>query len=341
MSKQQTDITIWGIHAGRTGDADHLFLKQNFVAIGWHDMKDLSKIPADREAFKKRVAEVYPDAKPGAIPNYAGQTYRFVHELKEGDIIVYPSKRDHKIHIGKIKGKYRYDPSLEDSYPNLRPVDWLKTLPRTDFSQAALYEIGSAMSLFQVRNYADEFLAALTEKVQPVSLKDDQTVGIVADTIEQTTKDFILKQLSTELKGYPFQDFIAHLFQVMGYHTRKSPKGSDKQIDIIAHKDELGFEPPIIKIQVKSQDGSVGDPEVSALYGKVSQNEFGLFITLSNFTNQAKNFALNKSNLRLIDNEELIKLILEHYEKFDSRYKGLIPLKRVYIPEALEEGDNE
>ena len=27
--------TLWGIHAGRTGDAETLFLKKNFVALGW------------------------------------------------------------------------------------------------------------------------------------------------------------------------------------------------------------------------------------------------------------------------------------------------------------------
>jgi restriction system protein len=338
MTKSKAEVIIWGIHAGKTGDADHIFLKENFVAIGWYKMKDLSKIPAEREAFKKKVAEAYPDAKPGAIPNYAGQTFRFIHEMKEGDLIAYPSKRDRKIHIGKITGPYRYDPTIEEGYPNLRPVEWLKTLPRTDFSQAALYEIGSAMSFFQIKNYAEEFQAALSGSILPLAPKDDATVGEVSENIEQTTKDFILKKLATELKGHPLEDFVAHLFEVMGYQTRISPEGADGGIDIIAHKDELGFEPPLIKIQVKSKDGTIGDPEVSALYGKVSPNEFGLIITLSTFSTQAKHFARNKSNLRLIDGEELIDLVLKHYENFNSRYKGLIPLKRVYIPESIEDG---
>lgn len=38
----------------------------------------------------------------------------------------------------------------------------------------------------------------------------------------------------------------------------------------------------------------------------------------------------------LIDNEELVNFILHHYEHFDSRYKGLLTLKRVYVPESLE-----
>ena len=48
---------VWGIHAGRTGDADSLFLKDNVVAVGWHEMGDLSKIPCDREAYKLAVAK--------------------------------------------------------------------------------------------------------------------------------------------------------------------------------------------------------------------------------------------------------------------------------------------
>jgi restriction system protein len=62
-----------------------------------------------------------------------------------------------------------------------------------------------------------------------------------------------------------------------------------------------------------------------------------MVVTLGTFTNQADSFARNKSNLRLIDGEELVGLISQHYEQFDSKYKALLPLKRVYVPEPLEE----
>jgi len=108
-------------------------------------------------------------------------------------------------------------------------------------------------------------------------------------------------------------------------------------VDIIAHQDELGFVPPIIKIQVKSTEGSVGDPVVSQLIGKLEAGEYGMLVTLGSFTNQALNTARNKSNLRLIDGEELVNLVLHRYEQFDSKYKGIMPLKRVYVPEPLED----
>jgi len=333
------DPAIWGIHSGRTGEADSLFLKHNMIALGWDKMGDLAALPSDREAFKGRFAKVYTDHKPGAVPNLAGQMFRFVHEMHPGDLVVYPSKSDRQVHIGKVEGSYTYKTESDADFPHQRSVRWVKALPRTRFSQGALYEIGSAMTFFQVKTYAEEFRAAIEGKVTAPPVSSDETVALVAEDIEQTTHDFILKRLAQELKGHPFAEFVAHLLSTMGYRTRISPEGPDGGVDIMAHKDELGFEPPIIKIQVKSTEGSVGDPIVSALYGKVASAEFGLLVILGTFTAQARNFERSKSNLRLIDGEELVKLILQHYEQFDSRYKGLFPLKQVYVPEPLEESE--
>ncbi len=336
MKTSATEINLWGIHAGKTGDADSLFLKKNCVAVGWVKMGDLSALKPDRDAFKSKVAEIYPEKKPGAIPNNAGQLFRFVHEMKPGDLVVYPSKRDRQIHLGRVEGGYKFDPATEPGYPHLRAVKWLRAVPRTQFSQGALYEIGSAMSLFLVKSYADEFRAAMEGKAAVVTpVAQDESVAAVAGDIEETTRDFVLKQLMQKLKGHPFADFVAHLLNTMGYRTRVSPEGPDGGIDIVAHKDELGFESPIIKVQVKSSDGSVGDPAVSALYGKVGTSEFGLLVTLGSFTTQAKNFAKSKSNLRLIDGDELVQLVFQHYDQFNSLYKGLLPLRRVYVPEAI------
>lgn len=331
-SKEQT---MWGIHGGQTGEADTLFLKQSMIGLGWDTGGDLAVLPVDREAFKTAVAKSYPDTKPGAIRNIAGQLFRFAHEMQIDDLIVYPSKRDKFIHIGRVIGNYIYqrDPG---TYFHRRPVQWIKAFPRTQFSQGALYEIGSAMSFFQVKNYAEEFRVALEGQVPEPPADSDETVAFVAEEIEQTARDFILKTLAQRLKGHPFAEFVAHLLGMMGYRTRVSPEGPDGGIDIIAHKDELGFEPPIIKVQVKSSESSIGNPVVSALYGNVGPGEYGLLVTLGTYTNQARNFERGKSNLRLIDGEELVNLILAHYEQFDPRYQGLLPLKKVYVPEPVQ-----
>jgi restriction system protein len=170
--------------------------------------------------------------------------FRFLFEIKIGDIVVYPSKQNRQVNIGRIEGDYQYAPDANASYPNMRAVQWVTSVPRTTFSQGALYEIGSAMSFFQVRNYADEYIAALEGKPIPIAKPgEDETVAYVVEDIEQTVRDFILKRLAQQLKGHPLAHFVAHLLQAMGYRTRVSPEGPDGGIDIIAHKDSVSSRP--------------------------------------------------------------------------------------------------
>lgn len=150
------DAKLWGIH---TQD-DNLFLHGNVIAVGWKEMGDLSTIPAERESFREKYAAAFPDSKKGNIATSSGMLYRFAHEMQIGDYVVFPSKSDRMENIGVVEGDYQFVPDATE-YKQQRKVKWLKHLPRTSFSQGALYEIGSFMSLFTVKNYADEFLAAL------------------------------------------------------------------------------------------------------------------------------------------------------------------------------------
>ena len=253
------DARVWGIH---TMD-DHLFLKENIIAIGWKDMGDLSQIGTTRDDYKEKYIKTYPDAKKGSIPTSVGMLFRFCHEMQIGDYIVFPSKTDRKINIGIVESDYYFDP-LAHEYSNQRHVKWLAHEPRMAFSQGALYEVGSAMTFFMVKNYADEFLSALDKGFKKTLITyegEDETVAATAEDIIESTKDFVLKELSRQLKGYDLEEFVADLLNAMGYRTNISAKGGDNGIDIVAYKDEL---PPRIVVQVKSQDsdikGTIGMP---------------------------------------------------------------------------------
>lgn len=317
---------LWGIH---TQD-DNLFLKHGTVAIGWREMGDLNDIENNREAFKAKYQLVYPDAKKGSIPTGSGMLYRFCHEVQIGDYIVFPSKSDRMVNIGEVTGDYKYDAS-QPEYVQTRTVKWLKNVPRTAFTQGALYEIGSAMSFFAVKNYADEFLAALEKgfKHTASSAGEDPTVGATAEDIIESTKDFVLKELSRNLKGYALEEFVANLLQAMGYRTTVSPQGGDSGIDITAYKDEL---PPRILVQVKSQDSDIKETTIQSLKGAMREGDYGLFVTLSNYTKNAQKYLDSTPIIRGINGTELVDLILKYYEDLDEKYQKMIPLKMVYIP---------
>lgn len=317
---------LWGIH---TQD-DNLFLKHGTIAIGWREMGDLNDIENNREAFKAKYQLVYPEAKKGSIPTGSGMLYRFCHEVQIGDYIVFPSKSDRMVNIGEVTGDYIYDAS-QPEYVQTRTVKWLKSVPRTAFTQGALYEIGSAMSFFAVKNYADEFLAALEKgfKHTASSAGEDPTVGATAEDIIESTKDFVLKELSRNLKGYALEEFVANLLQAMGYRTTVSPQGGDSGIDITAYKDEL---PPRILVQVKSQDSDIKETTIQSLKGAMREGDYGLFVTLSNYTKNAQKYLDSTPIIRGINGTELVDLILKYYEDLDEKYQKMIPLKMVYIP---------
>ena len=322
---------IWGIH---TYD-EALFLKDDKMDIGWKEIGNLREIPANRDDFKKKYVQVYPDASKGAVATCAGMLYRFCHEAQIGDYVVYPSKSDRMINIGEITGDYEFIPDAHE-YVQQRNVKWLKHIPRTSFSQGALYEIGSALSFFAVKNYADEFLSALDKgfKKHAASNDEDDTVGATAEDIIESTKDFILKELSRNLKGYALEEFVADLLHAMGYRTTVSPQGGDSGIDITAYKDEL---PPRILVQVKSQDSDIKETTIQSLKGAMREGDYGLFVTLSNYTKNAQKYLESTPIIRGINGTELVDLILKYYEDLDIKYKKMIPLKMVYIPVPKQE----
>ena len=329
-----TENVIWGIHVA-ADEGDRLHREKSTIAIGWESVGNLRNITPDRDAFKSAVQTAFPEKTKGAVINAASQLFRFANEMKQGDWVVYRSTYyDGLVYVGKVISDYLYAPDVSERFPQQRKVNWIGSFSPTKVSQGALYELGSALTLFQLRNYGEEYLQAAQGIVTAPDVSDDETVGLVADDIEQQTAVFVLKELSKNLKGHALQAFVADLLRTMGYRTVESRQGPDEGVDIVAHRDELKLEPPIIKIQVKSGDGTVGRPDVQALLGTLSLGEVGLFITLSTYAKQAHDFAKTKSGLRLIDGEDLVKLILEHYDDLQPRYKALIPLKRVFIPQA-------
>lgn len=329
-----TERTHWGIHAG-TSLTEQVMLDRHELAIGWPGLDDPTVIIADREAIKARLKIAYPNEKAGAIPVIAGELVRFGTEMAIGDLVVYRANSKGRIYIGEVTGAYRFDPTHDPAHPNRRPVKWLKDVPVTAASLGALHELGSALAFFQIRNYAEEWDQLRTTSGPIVASDSDAEVSVVAEANEQTTKDFVLKRLAGQLKGHPFAHFVADLLRTMGYRTRVSKAGIDGGIDIVAHRGELGFEPPIVKVQVKSTEGSIGGPIVAELLGNLSPGDYGLLVTLGSYTKQALEKAQAKPHIRLIGGEELVDLVLDHYEDLDARYKSLIPLKRMYVPQPL------
>lgn len=331
---------LWGVH----NDQPQLDLVANgFISIGWSEMGDLAAVGNDKDAMKAKVAAVYPDIKPGAIPGTAGTLLTFADRMEPGDLVVYPYKPDSTLNFGRISGDYYHDPNAA-LHPNRRPVTWLKTsVPRTNFSKSARYEIGSAVTIFRVKHHLAEFLSFIEglappqpealSQVAPEEAAEKAADELHAERIETDTRDFVIETLMSELEGVQFEYFVAHLLERMGYRTQVTQASGDGGFDVIAHRDPLGLEPPIIKVQCKRTTSSIGGPDVQRLTGTLAPggSELGLFVTLGSYSKDAQALGRTRQDLRLVNGNELVDLVFQHYDSFSPEYKRLLPMRSVYV----------
>ena len=149
---------IWGLH----NDHPDLDLVTNkFVSVRLRRTRRLTTVGADKEADEGQGrGRGYPNAKTGRHSRVGRLLLRFAFEMKVGDLVIYPYKPDSTLNFGRIEGDYYHDPSaaLHREPPQGRPG--CKTgVPRAQFSKSARYEVGSAVTLFRVKNHAQEFAA--------------------------------------------------------------------------------------------------------------------------------------------------------------------------------------
>lgn len=175
-----------------------------------------------------------------------------------------------------------------------RTVTWRRTgVSRTVFTQAAVYEIGAFLTVFQVRQHHAEFRAVLesadtsveevtriVEAVAEATSELETPDEPRASRIDRHTRDFVLEALHQRLSHREFEEFTADLLRAMGYEARATAYLKDGGVDVIAHRDALGVEPPLIKVQCKHLTGTVGAPDVQRLIGAKGHEELALFVTL-------------------------------------------------------------
>ncbi len=116
-------------------------------------------------------------------------------------------------------------------------------------------------------------------------------------------------QLLQALEWARFEEVCAAYFEQLGFRTRRSSGGPDGGIDIhlFSNQDKT----PGIIVQCKAwRKWRVGVDEIRAFFGVMTAEKIseGIFITSSEFSDDAKKFADGK-NIHLIDGTNLLKKI--------------------------------
>jgi restriction system protein len=330
--------TMWMVRAGEGGYLFEDFRAGSFVSIGWESMGDMSPLKT-REQFTKAYEKAYPEERKMQVAVSGGQAFRFVREVKVGDrVLTYdPARREYL--VGTISGDYTYRPSKEHPYPQVRTVTWQGTVSRDAISVTTRNSLGAIATLFQLPpDAADEIERLLVgQPAKPVTPVPVEEAEAGVDALYRDSKakatEFIKDKIS-KLDWEEMQELVAGLLRAMGYKTRISPAGPDRGKDIVASPDGFGFQSPRIVVEVKHRLGAtMGSQEVRSFLGGRHKDDKGLYVSTGGFSREARYEAERASiPLTLMDLDELVQAVLEHYEKFDADSQRLLSLRKVYWP---------
>ncbi|PYE88058.1 restriction system protein [Phyllobacterium leguminum] len=323
------------VRAERDGRLFDAFKDVSAVAIGWNEVGDLSHVKT-RKAIADLVAAAWPEMKPQSIAMATGQLYRFVNEIDVGDMIVTynPSRRVYL--VGEVTGPYRYDTLVDPEDAQFRPVRWHGEVSRDLLSVESRNSLGSISTLFRISNeVAAELKKAMTSGQ---SAKPEATAAAEAieddlfKSMESRAREFIKDKVNA-LTWDDMQELVAGLLRSLGYKTRVSEAGPDRGKDIVASPDGFGFESPRIVVEVKHRKGTMGAPDVRSFLGGRHPQDTGLYVSTGGFTREAR-YEAERANipLALMDLDDLVKSLLEQYDKLDIETQQLVPLKRIFVP---------
>lgn len=326
------------VRAGEGGYLVDDFERARCVAVGWQEIGDFTSIRS-LDAMRERVAESYPNMKPGALSGSASMAFKFKEAIKRGDRVVSydPPKREYL--VGTVLSDYEFKPNTVPDYPHIRRVEWQGRVGRDALSVSARNTLGSVLTLFdpgqEVLTELDRALRS--EGISETPQQDPELIEAEFEEAKLSTLEQARELIKDKIKALSPDDMeqlVAALLRAMGLKATVTPKGADRGVDVRASPDGLGFEEPRIMAEVKHRPrDAMSSEKIRSFAAILRGDDRGLYVSIGGFTQDAK-YEAERSTVRitLVDLNDLAGLVAEHYERFDLEGRALLPLVRVYWP---------
>ncbi|MCP8938517.1 restriction endonuclease [Alsobacter sp. SYSU M60028] len=345
-------MTLWLVRSGKYGERESVALDNGLAVIGWDNVPDLEAIKT-REELYATLETNYPDEKGKTLSNWESQLWPFAHIMAKGDLVVMPLKTRAAVAIGRVAGPYKYRTD-HGEIRHTRAVEWLTEVPRSAFAQDLLYSFGSFMTVCRVhRNDAEVRVTSVLNgkgdpalsgklgsanglpgpKKQADSVASADDVASPVDLV-QVADDAIRAKIATAFKGHKLSTLVGAILETQGYRVVVSPPGADGGVDIVAGKGPLGFDPPRLVVQVKSQDTSTDVTVLRELQGVMRQfsAEQGLLVAWGGVTKAlAKEAQRLFFEIRIWDAGEVVRAVQQSYEHLSEDVQADLPLKRIWV----------
>lgn len=338
-------MTTWIIKAGKEAQAFEKFRAQNKVAIGWNSLGDFNA-DGDWEEFRAEVKNrLAPDYSEQKVGKAAGQLWSFIRTLKNGDIVITPSAATRKVLIGKVCGNYSYDPTFDPGLPRTRMMAWS---PVISWDAIPPHLRNSFMVQLTVSRPGADMAPLIEAALSPAN--SNEALKELQNQSNEKPEDLIGKAEAAvfrklvDLEHGQFQRFVGGLFIAAGFTEllNSAENGPDDGIDVILSKDALGIDERVV-IQVKHTQEQIGQPKFQELLGTLRPGDFGLIVSLGNFSTTAMKCWRNNRErlLKPMGRDALVEMVNKYYDRLDDEYKRMLPLKRVLVPDGIDEDPSD
>ncbi len=261
-----------------------------------HKSKDVQRaIAADMNLTAEDMAEQLPSQRQATYINRINWARTY---LDKAGLITTPSRGQYRITDEGLKA-LRSGETIDLKY--LDRNEEFKKFHTINYGESKPHVIPSPQE--EEEKTPTEIMNAAFDKVNASLASDlmDMVMGLEPTEFETLVVKLLLKMGY----GYGIED--------AGKVTRATGDGG---IDGIIKEDQLGFNNIYIQAKKWSADHKVSRPEVQKFAGALQGEKAtkGLFITTTEFTKDAQDFAANllSSNIVLIDGSQLTKLMIKY-----------------------------
>jgi len=295
------------------GQYSEHFVKGGYVALGWLEHDDLSKIK-NRDELEVLYRKDKPnDTSPYVVGQQVGQIARFLLEMRPGDYVITPSAELEYLYYGVIKDvPYAYVvPTDGCPYRHRRMVDWSKMkLQRNQFPVPFQNTIRSSLTIFSISD-KNSFFDIIGKK---------NLASVEEIRVHETASDAVLKRI-LELDATEFEILVTRLLSALGFESTHTGKPGDGGVDARGELNLYGMAKIKLYVQAKRyHPGSkISAKTVKELRQSIPSDGQGAFITTAEFHKDALQTAIEPGFPRIgtIDGKQLVDILSEKWEELE------------------------
>jgi restriction system protein len=288
------------------------FKKEKYIGIGWFQNEPSTFDLNNKDILKEEYKKIYPTDLPMRMNQNVGQIFRFVNEMKIGDIVISPFNTNELL-VGKITSNLFHKKDDTSPYPWRKSVEWFPNLiDRHTLSVPLQSTLKSSLTCFRVV-MCEEILSQIgLLSVKPVS-NDEEISFSPKSNYELIRRKFL------QLDPTEFELLVSYVLRSLGFDaSQETGKVGDGGIDYEGVLDVFGVASINLQVQVKRYEkGVIGEKEIRNFRGALKKDYQGCFITLSTFNRKAIESAQDKERetIQLIDGTRFTDIFIEQYDK--------------------------